>query len=397
MGVVKAGSYLAVLVSAVSAVSVAGCSQSTSSSATTAVAASSSPAAASAPTSRSLYCTVPLPTSWVSTLKTEVGPAQPHLQNLFAVSPNGSEYFATSYSSVWSGVVGVFPATGMVDEISQFPDPGLFQDQVLSAAFDGGWLVWTESYTLQAPWPATLMAWDSHTNQVITIFSSPSASQGVSVGALAKGVLAWNEGIGKHSTVQLFNLNTHKDRIIFRGAAGIPVFWGSKILFSVGPARTNHLVAYSSRTGKTIELPSGLRQVRGVAGETLAATPEEVVWTNGAGTSTWLWRRGEKRDQEVGTDALYAISSGPPLAVLANSDFLRWNGKASMIVDPERGSMARLTATSGAITFEGDATTDGDMILSAYRPPGASKIEIMPKVTSLVNVAKLSPLPGCSK
>lgn len=94
---------------------------------------------------------------------------------------------------------------------------------------------------------------------------------------------------------------------------------------------------------------------------------------------------------------MYALSTDPPLAVLANSDFLWWNGKASMIVDPERGSMARLTATSGAIMFDGDAATNRDMILSAYRPPGASKIEIMPTRTSLVNVAKLSPLPGCSK
>jgi hypothetical protein len=375
----------------------AGCSQINSSSTTTAVPASSSQAAAAAPTSRSLYCTVPLPEAWVSTLKTEIGPPQPNLQNLFAVSPNGSEYFATSYSPAWSGVVGVFPATGTVDEISQFLDPELFQDQVLSAAFDGRWLVWTESYTLQDPWPATLMAWNSRTNQVLTIFRAPSASEAVVVGALAKGVLAWAEGIGKQTTVNLFNLYTSSDRIIVRGAAGIPVFWGNKILFSVGPPSTNHLVAYSSRTGKAIELPRGLRPVRGVAGGTLAATPEEVVWTNEAGTSTWLWRRGQKGDQEVGTDALYALSTDPPLAVLANSDFLWWNGKASMIVDPERGSMARLTATSGAIMFDGDAATNRDMILSAYRPPGASKIEIMPTRTSLVNVAKLSPLPGCSK
>lgn len=398
MGSVKAGLYLPVLAGAVLAMTMAGCSQSNSASTTLAVPASSSPAAASAANGRSLYCTVPLPASWVSTLRTEVGPAQPNLGNLFAVSPNGSEYFATKYSSAWSGVVGVFPATGIVDEISRFPDPELFQDQVLSAAFDGRWLVWTESYTLQAPWPATLMAWNAQTNQVLTLFGSPSASQGgVVVGALAKGVLAWAEGIGKHTTVQLFNLNTRTDRIIFRGAAGTPVFWGSKILIPVGARSTNHLVAYSSRTGKAIGLPSGLRQVRGVAVGSLAATPEEVVWTNASGRSTWLWRRGNKRAQEVGTDALYAISTGPPPAVLANSDVLWWNGEASMIVDPQRGSMARFMATSGATTFEGGPATNRDMILSAYSPPGASKIELMPTLTSLVNVAKLSPLPGCSK
>jgi hypothetical protein len=394
---VKAGPYLPVLAGAVLAATMAGCSQSNSFSTTQAVPASSSPAAASAPASSSLYCTVPLPESWVSALKTEVGPAQPNLQNVFAVSPNGSEYFATKYSSAWSGVVGVFPATGIVVEISRFPDPALFQDQVLSAAFDGGWLVWTESYTLQAPWPASLMAWNSQTNEVVTLFHSSSASHGVVVGALANGVLAWVEGIGKQTTVQLFNLNTRTDRIIFRGAAGIPVFWGGEILFSVGPPSTNHLVAYSSRTGKAIELPRGLRQVRGVAGETLAATPDEVVWTHGAGTSTWLWRRGDKRAQEVGTDSLYAISTGPPPKVLANSDFLWWNGRASMIVDPQRGSMASFRATSGATTFEGSAATDRDMILGAYRPPGASKIKLLPTLTSLVTVAKLSPLPGCSK
>jgi len=50
---------------------------------------------------------VPLPAASEAALRAEVGPAMPSLPNRLAVSPDGSEYFSTTYSSAWSGIVGV--------------------------------------------------------------------------------------------------------------------------------------------------------------------------------------------------------------------------------------------------------------------------------------------------
>ena len=270
----------------------------------------------------------------------------PNLPNRLAVSPDGSEYFSTTYSSAWSGIVGVCPATGKVDQISQFPDATMFQDQVLSAAFDGQWLVWTESSTLQLPWLSALMACNAGTNQVTTLvdlslpsgLSARSASASLGPGvfdrAIADGVLTWAQSTGRRTTGRLSDWNTPTDRIVFQGGAGIPVCWGSRILIPGGALRTNRLVAYSNRTGKLIDLPSGLRRARGVAVGAPSATPAEGFWTDGSSTATWRWSKGDQRAQEVGQDASDSISAGPAPVALTNSDYLWWNGAFSMIVDP---------------------------------------------------------------
>jgi hypothetical protein len=118
-------------------------------------------------------------------------------------------------------VVEIFPATGRVVEISQFADPSV--DQVSPpASFDGRWFVWSESTTLQDPVPVTVMAWDSGTNTVVTVFNTPASARlnGIAVAyaaTVAKGELVWVQGAGKQSDVHLYNLEAQTDRIIFSG------------------------------------------------------------------------------------------------------------------------------------------------------------------------------------
>jgi hypothetical protein len=126
------------------------------------------------------------------------------------------------------------------------------------------------------------MAWDSRTNIVVTVFNTPASARlnGIAVAyaaTVAKGELVWVQGAGKQSDVHLDNLEAQTDRIIFRGRAGSPVFWGTKILFPVGSESSNHLVADSSRTGQPSVLPKGVALVCGVSALALTATPHEVI------------------------------------------------------------------------------------------------------------------------
>lgn len=321
-------------------------------------------------------------------MKAGAGVVQPGARYGLALSANGSEYFAGSYSSAWSGVVGVFPATGKGVEISQFADPDA--DQVWPGAFDGRWLVWSESDTLQDPVPVTVLAWDSRTNTLVTVSNTPSSARlsgitGADAAALKNGALVWTQITGEQSTVHLSNLDTQTDRIIFRGQAGSPVFWGTKILFSIGHQSENRLVAYSSRTGQPSELPPGLVAVRGITA--LAATPAEVVWTEADGTSTWVWRAGYEKAEEVGSD--YQGASQP--AALADSDFVWTTGQSSMIADPRSGSVAVFPTGYGVIV------ANGDFVLTGHTPPGESKASRMPVVISVLDVSKLPALPRCPR
>ncbi|HVB54172.1 MAG TPA: hypothetical protein VNF24_08295 [Candidatus Acidoferrales bacterium] len=54
-------------------------------------------------------------------------------------------------------------------------------------------------------------------------------------------------------------------------------------------------------------------------------------------------------------------------------------------------------ATAGADKFEGAAATSGNAIRSASGRPPPTNGELVPTLTSLVNVAQLPPRPSCPK
>lgn len=239
----------------------------------------------------------------------------------------------------------------------------------------------------------TVMAWDSRTNTVVTVFNTPASARlnGIAVAyaaTVAKGELVWVQGAGKQSAVHLDNLEAQTDRIIFRGRAGSPVFWGTKILFPVGSESSDHLVADSSRTGQPSLLPKGWARVRGVSAVALTATPHEVIWTQSHATSTWVWRPSYKQAEEVGINYSWA----PQPLVLANSDFFWSTGQSSMVGDPRSGSMAVVPANLGVVV-----AANGNVILAVHALPGATKPQMSSAIFSVVDVAKLPPLPRCHR
>lgn len=341
-----------------------------------------------------VYCAVKFPGSWRRALQTGVGAVQPGDRVGFAVTANGSDYFASAYSTAWSGVEEVTVSTGSVKEISQYASPD--NDQVAWGAFDGRWLVWAETYSHSnlAAWG--LYAWDSATAAILTLYNSPSGAQSptaplATIPVVRNGMAAWESVTSSGASEYLFDLNTDKGETLYEGAAGIPMFWGSDVVFAVkGSAATNYFVGYSVRTLKKVALPAGLASARGITYD--AASPNEVVWGGIDTYSTWIWRSGWSRPQEVNAPHTYPGYEGyTEFYGVAASDLVWMTQSRPRVADPVSRSIATFPTTGGSIIANGKA------VLDFYPAPGSHKGTVPLLINSVLEVARLPRLPGCAE
>lgn len=368
--------------------STTGCSRSASSEGATHAGADPTRSELTASTTGGLFCDVSFPATWQTALQTGVGAVQPGTRVGFAVSPNGSEYFASFHSSSWSGVVSVDVSTGTEAEISQYPDPA--NDQVAYGAFDGRWLVWAEGYSLSniADW--AMLAWNSRTGVVLTLYKAKD--QGTSPTApiettpsVRNGLATWTEVSNGVSYVHLYNLSKRSDRVIYKGRAALGAFWGDDLLLTIeAPGRTDRFVAYSTHSFKEVTLPPALARVRGIT--YLAATRGEVVWAGSDSKGAWLWRAGYHRAQQVASATGYSEFFGE-----ADSDFVWTLGGStgSVVADPTTRSVAKFPIPYPEVAAAGDS------ILVGYAVPGQSKTQNPVWINSVLNVTKLPHLPRC--
>lgn len=334
------------------------------------------------------YCDVPFPQSWQTALQTGVGAVQPGTRIGFAVAPNGSEYFASIHTASWSGVVAVDVSTGNQTEISQYPDPP--NDQVAYGAFDGRWLVWAEGYSLSNMADWAMLAWDSRTGSVLTLYRSSDEGASPSdpiqtIPSVQNGLATWTEVSDRVSYVHLYNLRTQSDVVIYRGRAALGAFWGSDLLLTIeAPPRTDRFVAYSTRSHKQVALPTALAKVRGIT--YLAATRNQVVWAGSQSKGVWIWRSGYQRAKQIASATGYAEFFGE-----ADSDFIWTLGgsNGSVVADPSTRSIAKFPFQYPEVAATGNA------ILVGYSLPGQGKTENPLVINSVLNVANLPRLPRC--
>lgn len=334
------------------------------------------------------YCTVPLPQAWLTALQAGVGAVRPATSIGFAVAPNGAQYFASIHSPSWSGVAAVNLATGVETKISQYPDPP--QDQAIYGAFDGRWLVWAEGYSLsnEADW--AMLAWDSTSGSILTLYAPSDGGASptdpiATIPSVQNGVATWTEESDNLSYVHLYDLNTRTDRVIYRGTAALGSLWGSDVLLTIGTGHhSDRFVAYSTSSHKEVSLPPALARVRGIT--YLAATSSEVVWAGKRSQGTWIWRRGFARAQQVSNSSGYAEFFGE-----AASDFIWTEGNSgSVVADPSTGSISRFPFRFPEVTAAGEA------ILVGYAVPGHGKTANPLWINSVLNVATLPHLRRCN-
>jgi len=136
---------------------------------------------------------VDLPEAWNTALaQGKIGVPDTDYLYPKAVAPDGSQIFGALYSDAWSGVVSV-NRQGSITRIRAFDNP---QEDQISAAFDGRWLVWEESHSLTDFSDWDIRAWDSSGGQVFDIAGAPRANGATVPGpfvipAVSQGKAAW--------------------------------------------------------------------------------------------------------------------------------------------------------------------------------------------------------------
>ena len=306
---------------------------------------------------------------------------------------DASSVFGVYYSDMWSGVVAI-DRQGAVTRIRQF-DEAPQSSQILSAAFDGRWLVWTESHHLQLPTGDDIRAWDSTTGEVLNI-ASRSADGKPSFGftaAFADGQVAWSAG-GQNApeVLHLYRLADRQDRVLTSGSQAFqPLsFWqGNIYALETNENATRQYALIDAATGEQLRIPPELAAVDGLS---LASSPGQQVWSEGGLIAV---RRGSD-------NYILSIALQFPNADIARMEGVQFLQSAGNLVlwFPASGGMMVADLRSGSFTkVDGSIKANGDAIAVA-RPVGPIIKSEDPLTGThfeidLVDATKLPPLPGC--
>jgi hypothetical protein len=356
----------------------------------TAAIAHPSPTLASSAGQDGTFCTVGLPESWRSALA-QGKISLPDTDYLYskAVAADGSRVFGALYSDAWSGVVAV-DRQGAITRIRAFDKA---QEDQISTAFDGRWLVWEESHSLTEFSNWDIRAWDSSSGDVFDIATAPRVNGATVPGpfvipVMSEGNVAWvqanQSGQGE---VHLYDLAGRQDRVLSAGTVVPPVlFWGSNLIWV---EKGRGLAMADASSGQPLAVPEPLASLGSIA--TVAASDDLVAWSEDF-HSISVWRVGEPMAKQIFTAGR---DDGVDWVAIAG-DLVEWRGlKAPMAADLRSGSVAPLTEGDGF------AYTNGQQLL-VEKPLGPLRkngdehhISLNQFEPEVVDVTKLPPLPGC--
>jgi hypothetical protein len=186
------------------------------------------------------------------------------------VSSDGRTGFVSLWTRSFSGVAALNLGTGAFRPIWRFTNPGADQ---ADGAFDGRWLVWEETYSLQSLDNFTVYAWNAVSGKVLRIGHSLAGRRGVAwpspwhAPAVHGNYAAWAQGSGPGGAVQirLADLRTGRVTVVAAGHLQAPFFDGSLLAWPASgrPGAETSLHAYSLSADAPVPLPVVLRAVRG--------------------------------------------------------------------------------------------------------------------------------------
>jgi hypothetical protein len=302
----------------------------------------------------------------------------------FANSADGHQVFGVNVRLDWSGVVSL--SAGTVTDIAAFRDQNT---GVIGGAFDGRWLVWSESHSPTDLNDWEIWSWDAATGQSTRIATAPfvdgNSVQGPFVSpVISNGKAAWVQanvaGVGE---VHLYTLSDGTDRVLSSGNVVPPVgFWGSELIWLERDSPGEGHLAFADTTdGRILAVPDALKNVRHV-GTSVAGSGDILVWDDGA--SLWLWRITESAPHR-----LYTAERGDYVEFIALAgDLVTWGGaQRQWAADLRSGSFTNLTAQFGW------RYTNGDWLLVS-QPVDDSPRQIK-SISSLLNARDLPALPSC--
>jgi hypothetical protein len=259
-----------------------------------ALAAALVPASSAAPAKSQRWCKARPSASWRRALGRHVVPLSRTTSLVpWTLAHDGRTFFATVYSTGFSGVARIDASVKRMTRIRAFPDPNDYQ---ADGAFDGRWLVWTEYRGFDNFNDFTVWAWDSSTGTVSQIGSAALPPSGGfwenpwRQPDVRGGIATWAQGSGPDdlTEVHVYDLRTGQDRVVREGRtqgsfllAGHVVAWPESF---VRGAETK-MNAASTQTGEAVPVPRALRGLHGVSG--LATDGRRIAYPDGPYKSLW--------------------------------------------------------------------------------------------------------------
>lgn len=336
------------------------------------------------------FCTVPEPATWSRVVADHRLPlVESESLNPIAMSPDGKQVFAADYTPTWSGVVAVSTTSHQRLHILEFAHPD--RDQLLGAAFDGRWLIFSVTHDMMGA-DGTTYTWDSRSGHVRQFPSELSHGAVPMPGAIYRpvadnGYAAWTQGRPDGSAeVHLYAFATGADKVVTTTSAGQALFWRHLLLWPAAPAPDAPAVLQARAVpelGKT-PLPRVLAHLRGP--QAMAASGSSLAWVDRSGHKLYSWRLADAYPRLVaGRDDSNEVIDNPAIA-----------GRLIMWTTSERTFAADLrSASATTITpYWGLAVGRGPAFFVAYPVSKAKGLHTAQDV-SVLPASLLPPLPRC--
>lgn len=339
------------------------------------------------PLGASAFCRTALPASWQAAFRQGTVPhATGESTGVVSVDPLAAKAFANEYTSTWNGVVEV-RADGSRRRIFQYRKPDT--QQLLSAAFDGRWLLFGVGYqlTLSPDW--TLHVWDSQTGVQRKI--AQGTGGGILIQAVAgSGFGAWSQTVqGRVTALHLYSFAQGADHVVSTDIQGWPFYLGPLfgsnplLLWPAAPVDGSaRLRAVDVHSLRPVTLPAVLNDLRGAP--YVAAGPGAVAWVEKSVHRLWAWRSGWPAPRLVAEastgEVEWPVVAGDLVGYIADSD--------AWVADLRSGSRTRVTP------YWGSPVAAGHTLAVAY-PESRDKAHHPLLHSVIVDATRLSALPGC--
>jgi len=310
----------------------------------------------------------------------------------WTLAHDGRSFFATVYSSAFSGVARISGTKKTMTRIKPFPDPG--NDQA-DGAFDGRWLVWNEYHGFDSFDDFTVWAWDSRTGQVRQIGAAKQAPDGRSWGSswrqadVRGGIATWAQGSGPNELAELhlYDLRTNDDRVVRIGhplapflLAGHLVAWAER----PSPGARAKMYLASAPTGTSVQAPRALRGLRDVFG--LATDGRRIAYPDGPYRSLWWSPSLQAAPRKiVGTRGADHIDN----SVQIGGRYIGFGIQPRLFVGDVK--MRRYVKISG---HSGYTRIDATSLLVLYATGSKDPASVGP--ITFVRLRDLPPMPACS-
>lgn len=257
--------------------------------------------------------------------------------------------------------------TGVQRRVHAFADPRSYQ---AGGGFDGRYLFWQESHSLESFDDFSVYSYDIQTDKVSHLADSVHDAKGhpypspLANPIISRGISAWVQGIGPRlGALKLVNLRTGRITTPRQGLISSVQFVGKKLVIVEGLAQGQgfHMVALDLLSLKEVSLPTALAGVRNVA--FFKASPEgKIVYIDETLHQLWF---SNGPDHAAKLVAQLPIESGFQGALELSDSGLIYasQGLGSYFIDVATGSAIKISDSqsfflNGTHVVTNDANTD---------------------------------------